>query len=114
MAEIAKRRREKWQVIWTEPAYDDITEIVEYINLDSKHYASIVAQGIYDAGESLSIFPLRGRIVPEFDRQDFREIFYQSYRVIYKIESERIAILAIVHSSRDIASLITKRPLDIN
>ena len=72
MAEIAKRRREKWQVIWTEPAYDDITEIVEYINLDSKHYASIVAQGIYDAGESLFFWfskqsaGLAHRITPRF------------------------------------------------
>jgi toxin ParE1/3/4 len=72
----------------------------------------MVANGIYDAGESLSVFPLRGRIVPEFDRQDFREIFFQSYRVIYKIESERIAILAIAHSSRDIVSLIKHRPID--
>jgi toxin ParE1/3/4 len=72
----------------------------------------MVANGIYDAGESLSVFPLRGRIVPEFDRQDFREIFFQSYRVIYKIESERIAILAIVHSSRDIVSLIKHMPID--
>lgn len=112
MAEIAKRLREKWHVIWTEPAYDDLAEIVEYISHDSEYYASMVANGIYDAGESLSMFPLRGRIVPEFGRQDFREIFFQSYRVIYKIESERIAILAIVHSSRDIVSLIKHRSID--
>lgn len=102
MVEIGKKYIEKWLVIWTEPAYNDLAEIVEYISHDSESYASVVAKGIYEAGESLSIFPLRGRIVPEFDREDFRELFYQSYRVIYKIESERIAILAIIHSSRDL------------
>ena len=34
MVEIAKKHIEKWLVIWTEPAYDDLAEIVEYISHD--------------------------------------------------------------------------------
>ncbi len=98
--------REEWRVIWTQPAVDDLLEIVEYISHDSKFYASAVAREIYETAESLTIFPLRGRVVPEFAHDDIREIFSQSHRIIYRVESERVAILAIIHFSRDMNFIV--------
>ena len=109
MVEMITRDQEEWQVIWTEPAFNDLCEIVKYISQDSEFYASTVAQKIYDTAESLTAFPFRGRVVPELGRQDIREIFSQSYRIIYKIKQDRVAILAIVHFSRDLWKLIKQR-----
>ena len=106
MVEMNPVDTEKWQVIWTQPAVDDLLEIVQYISHDSKFYASAVAREIYETAESLSVFPLRGRVVPEFARDDVREIFSQSHRIIYRLEPERVAIIAIIHFSRGMNFII--------
>jgi len=101
--------RDTWRVIWTEQAVDDLSEIAEYISHDSQYYALAVVREIYEIVESLSVFPLRGRVVPEFARDDIRELFSQSHRIIYKVEFQRIAILAIIHFRRDMKSLKERR-----
>ena len=45
----------------------------------------------------LNIFPLRGRVVPEFNRKEIREIFVDHYRLIYSVKKESIDILAMIH-----------------
>jgi plasmid stabilization system protein ParE len=47
-------------------------------------------------------FPFLGRIVPEFELNQIREIFENSYRIIYYIKPEQIDILAVVHGSQNI------------
>lgn len=44
--------------------------------------------------------PKIGRIVPEFDREDIREIFHKNYRIVYKIASDtRIDIITIAYGT---------------
>ncbi|WP_405243229.1 type II toxin-antitoxin system RelE/ParE family toxin [Lentisalinibacter salinarum] len=50
-----------------------------------------------------------GRSVPETDSRDIRElIFRKSYRIIYAVRGDRILVLAIVHTSRDMEETPTK------
>jgi len=51
-------------------------------------------------GKSLSQFPESGRIVPEIDDPEIRERFVYSYRVIYRVETDRLLIVAVVHGRR--------------
>lgn len=46
-------------------------------------------------------FPLSGRQVPEADDPYIREIIVQSYRTLYRVEPNRILMLAVMHASRD-------------
>jgi plasmid stabilization system protein ParE len=41
-----------------------------------------------------------GRVVPEIGRADTRERFVYSYRTIYRIELERVLVVAVIHGSR--------------
>lgn len=41
-----------------------------------------------------------GRIVPEIERNEIREILYGNYRIIYRIEKSSISILAIRHGKQ--------------
>ena len=41
-------------------------------------------------------------MVPEFGDQEIREIVVYSYRVIYRIQTEELIIVAIVHGKRDL------------
>jgi plasmid stabilization system protein ParE len=45
-------------------------------------------------------FPKSGRIVPEYNDEDLREKIYGNYRIVYRIKSEAIEIVAICHGSR--------------
>jgi toxin ParE1/3/4 len=91
-------------VIWTIPARDDLKAIFEYIALDSKFYAKKVIREIIECASTFSNMPERGRIVPETNEKEIRETFIYSYRLIYQFTNESITILAVIHSSRNIAA----------
>jgi toxin ParE1/3/4 len=40
-------------------------------------------------------------MVPEFRDKSIRELLVYSYRLIYRIENQRISILALIHGRRD-------------
>ncbi|MGZ0019267.1 type II toxin-antitoxin system RelE/ParE family toxin [Nitrosomonas sp. wSCUT-2] len=46
--------------------------------------------------------------MPETEDQKLREIIVQGYRVMYRLEVDRILILAIMHGSRNLAEKETK------
>jgi plasmid stabilization system protein ParE len=50
--------------------------------------------------ETLAMSPRRGRIVPELDRPDVREVLFGNYRVIYRIGADEIVILSVRHGRR--------------
>ena len=51
----------------------------------------------------LAEHPKIGRRVPEAEeREDVRELIFQSYRVIYLVEAEQVHILTVIHGSRDV------------
>ena len=52
---------------------------------------------VYAAVEPLADFPLSGRIVPEFGRDDIREVFHGDYRIIYRVKRRRVEVLSVRH-----------------
>ena len=43
--------------------------------------------------------PLLGRVVPEAERPDVRELFYQKYRLIYWVVSQTKILMLTLHPS---------------
>jgi plasmid stabilization system protein ParE len=91
-------------VKWTFPARDDLKAIYEYIALDSKFYAKKIIREIIAVSSMIPDMPERGRMVPEIDEQDIRELFIYSYRLIYQLSPKLISILAVIHGSRNITA----------
>ena len=85
---------------WSPEAHEDVEMIAEYIARDSDFYARAVVQAIVESARSLGSFPNRGRIVPEFGDPCIRERLVYSYRLIYRVEPERILMVAIIHGQR--------------
>jgi len=54
----------------------------------------------FEKAELLKEFSLTGRIVPELNDTNIREIFVYSYRLIYQIENDAIIFIAVVHGKR--------------
>jgi plasmid stabilization system protein ParE len=88
------------EVIWTDPAWDDLDSAAGYIERDSAFYAAALVQEIKAAAASLAHFAERGQIVPEFGDESVRELLLGSYRLVYSISAEQIVILALVHGAQ--------------
>ncbi len=88
-------------VIWSNIATKDLENIVEYIYQDSPTYALAFYSEVKSKAKILIGFPLRGRVVPELQDPNIREIFVHRYRLIYKIEEDNISIVTIVHGARE-------------
>ena len=72
-------------VRWTETAAQDLEEAAAFIGRDSRFYAAALVRETRVAARSLRTFAERGRVVPEIDVPDIREIFIRSYRLIYQV-----------------------------
>ena len=90
------------KVIWTETALNDLKEIFTFILKDSPTYARRVGNGIMEASRKLDPFPRCGRVVPEFQEENIRELIYGVYRIIYQIREDVCYIVAVIHGRRDI------------
>jgi toxin ParE1/3/4 len=88
-------------VIWAYAAEEDLEAAASYIHRDSPAYAVSFIERALEAGRSLNEFAERGRVVPELSDSSIREIFIYSYRLVYRIEDNRISILALIHGRRD-------------
>ena len=97
------------RINWTFQAKEDLKAIAEYISKDSKRYAKLQVIGLKNRTSILKTQTHSGKIVPEINRENIRELIKGSYRIIYKIvEDNQIDILTIHHSARD----LTRRKIE--
>jgi plasmid stabilization system protein ParE len=47
---------------------------------------------------------MSGHVVSEYESKDIREVIEKPYRIIYRIKSDQIDILAIAHCSQRLTS----------
>jgi toxin ParE1/3/4 len=50
--------------------------------------------------ERLADFPDSGRVVPEFDLVQLREIIHPPFRIVYRFDQERVRIVRVWRSER--------------
>jgi len=91
------------RINWTFQARDDLKAIAEYISKDSKLYAKLQVIRLKNRTRILKTQIRSGKIVPEINKKNIRELIEGSYRIIYKIvKDNQIDILTIHHSARDL------------
>lgn len=78
------------RLTWTINAKNDLHEIFAYIAFDSKYYAKAFVDKIRNIAKKLKSFPGLGRIVPEYNIVNIRELIFQNYRIIYKLSGSTI------------------------
>jgi toxin ParE1/3/4 len=85
------------KITWSPLAIGRINEIADYIAADNPDAAIKWVDEIFEKVERIEDFPLSGRLVPELERKDMREILFGNYRIIYRIMKNEISILTIRH-----------------
>ena len=88
-------------IVWSPQSLRDLDAIHEYIAKDSERYADLTVSRIFVAVERLLQFPHSGRIVPERDQPEIREIIVGRFRVVYRIRSAMIEVATVFRASRE-------------
>lgn len=80
------------EIIWAEPALQDLDEIADYIALYNEEAAQQLVRKVFDRIEQLVNHPLSGREIPELEFSVFRELIVPPCRIFYRIENTSIYI----------------------
>ncbi|WP_437928804.1 type II toxin-antitoxin system RelE/ParE family toxin [Sorangium sp. So ce291] len=87
-------------VVWTERSRDDLVDIFRFIALDDRKAAERWTVRLVKQAELAAMTPFGGRVVPELGRDDVREVFLRSYRIIYRVAGDDIRILTVFEGHR--------------
>jgi toxin ParE1/3/4 len=88
------------RVVWSPLAIDRAADAAAYIAKDNRAAARRWVDELFAVTATLSRFPERGRHVPDLPRPDLRELLAGNYRVVYRVEPKRIAVLSVRHLRR--------------
>lgn len=107
----------RFKVNFINDAEEDLLDIYKYVYLnDSEANAEKLYDNLYKKYLTLQAFPKRGRTLPElklFEIEDFMEIFYKPYRIIYQIIQDEVFIHCILDGRREVQKMLQERLLRI-
>ena len=90
------------EVIFTDRFLTRVEEFTDYIALDHIPTAIKWAEGVFEHCKRLSTQPESGRMVPEFNRPEIKELIHGNYRLVYELKSNRIDMLTIWHTRQSL------------
>jgi toxin ParE1/3/4 len=96
------------KVLWTEAALSQLQAIYDYIAHTSPEYALRMIDRLTKRSVQVADFPYSGRMVPEYELNEVREVLEWPYRIIYLVNPEllQVEVLAVVHGSRSDPGII--------
>ena len=90
----------------------DIRDIHKYITTrDSKEAANTVVLAMKELINNLKHLPDRGSPVKELETvgiQEYRQLYYKPYRIIYSVEDDIVYIFAVIDGRRDLQAILTE------
>lgn len=99
-------------VSWTRTALGDLEALIDYIAAEDPAAALRVLDRLERRAEALVSQSTRGRIVPELREVGvlhYRELVERPWRIVYRVEGQRVLVLAVLDSHRDLQTLLLER-----
>lgn len=94
-------------IIWTDVAQSNLIEIRAFVAMSSVIQADLLIDALFTKAQMLERYPEIGKIIRELPNENYREILFKRYRIIYKIQKDIVLIMSVWHSSR----LLSNNPL---
>lgn len=105
----------KYQVNILSMAEDDLLEIFKYVFInDSEDNADKLYEKLFAICKRFEKYSTRGHVPPELKDlgvEDFLEVHYKPYRIIYRVIEKRVFIYCILDGRRDLSKLLEERLL---
>ena len=86
------------EVIWSPAALREIAQIYRYIAQFNPHAATSLAGELLSAGDSLEMFPHRGRPVPGTALRELTVVY--PYIIRYRVTDDHVRVLRVRHGRR--------------
>lgn len=88
-------------IAWSREAGENLVDMEEFIARDSVERAVRFVDALIDHAElTLTDNPRSGRTVPEIGNPDIRELIFRGYRIVYRLNDDRIEILTVFEGHR--------------
>ncbi|MGH6967838.1 MAG: type II toxin-antitoxin system RelE/ParE family toxin [Stellaceae bacterium] len=97
------------EVIWTEPALNDLDAIADYIALDDPQAARRLVQAVFRHVAMLVEHPESGSKPQEFRGWRYRQIVEPACRVFYRYDGRRVVILHMMRGQRKLRARLLSR-----
>ena len=94
------------EVIWSDPALNDLDDIASYIALDKITAAKKLVQKVFYSVERLEQFPDSGRTPPELLNSHYQEIIVGPCRIFYRVQNTSVYILHVMRSERKLRKYV--------
>lgn len=92
------------EVVWTEPALQELDAIAEYIALDNPAAANHLVKKVFDKTDRLEGIPQSGRTPPELPNSVYREVLVPPCRIFYRQDETLALILYVMREERQLRS----------
>lgn len=90
----------------TPEAERDLEAIGDWIASDNPSRAESFVEELLTACLGLGEFPERFPLVPRYDRYGVRHRVHGNYLIFYRVESEKVVVLHVLHGAMDYAGLL--------
>ncbi|MGQ7247247.1 type II toxin-antitoxin system RelE/ParE family toxin [Halomonas sp. V046] len=90
------------EIIWADPALDDLGEIADYIAMDNPEAASRLVKQVISAVERLQRFPHSGHVPAELPGSLYQELYVTPCRLFYRYEDDVVLIVHIMREERQL------------
>lgn len=88
------------RVVWSLKARRDLADIHRFIARDHESAAVRWVRRLQKRARDAADMPYSGRMVPEYGREDLREVLLKGYRIVYRVRVEQIEILVVYQGHR--------------
>ena len=92
------------KVCWAPRALRCLQAIGAYIGTDDPRAARRWIRRLRERARLAGRFPRAGRVVPEFGRDEVREILVRNYRIVYRILSKEVQVVYVFEGHQQLSS----------
>jgi toxin ParE1/3/4 len=90
------------RAVWADEPGRTSPVSTRFIKRDAPFYATQTIDKLTRRVEQLIDHPRSGRLVPNYDDENLRELIAHPYRLVYRIKPDRIDIVAVFHGAQQL------------
>jgi len=90
-------------VTWQPQAQAHLRNIYRHIAKDSVNIAQRIVLELTERTRPLAEFPFTGKVVPETNDPNLREVHAHSWRILYQVRQRDVFIIAVLHQRQQFA-----------
>lgn len=90
-------------VTWLPQAQLHLRNIYRHIARDSASTAQQIVNDLTERTRPLAEFPFTGKVVPEVNDDNLREVHAHAWRILYQVRQRNVYVIAVLHKRQQLA-----------